>query len=341
MKLGRFPFASAVNFHMAKRYGIISEITYGEEERKLKMLARVFEELKTQKRVDTTDPRHIGRKEIQALLAWMKKNELDPTTQASYLKYLKNLLKTFRNHVIEDMKIDGVRFPKPSKKPIRVIAEDDLDTIFQTLNKMPDWRGTVARGMLALYFATGARPKEGRKVLLKDLDLDTGKVLIRHPKGEGSWASAEEVDILRWDVVPFIERYLKERKIWIKENGLDEAKVPELFPSIRFGKHHGFYSPQGFNSIKCKVEDLSGVKFMTKDFRSTLTTITCKNDRGRINAMSAQLRHGNITTTQRFYERIERGVAGRQLKDVYKERPIVIDHDAPLIEKKYEPSGYA
>lgn len=33
----------------------------------------------------------------------MKKRKLDPTTQASYLKYLKNLLKTFRNHVIEDM----------------------------------------------------------------------------------------------------------------------------------------------------------------------------------------------------------------------------------------------
>lgn len=195
--------------------------------------------------------------------------------------------------------------------------------------------------MLSLYFATGVRPKEGRKVLLEDLDLKAGRVMIRHPKGEGSWASAEEVDILRPDVVPFIERYLRERQAWIIKNGLDEAKVPELFPSIRFGKHHGFYSEQGFNAIKGKVEDLSGVKFKTKDFRSTLTTMTCRNDRGRLFAMSAQLRHESPDTTQRYYESIERGVAGRQLKDVYKERPIVIAPENPVIEKKYEPSGYS
>jgi len=56
--------------------------------------------------------------------------------------------------------------------------------------------------------------------------------------------------------------------------------------------------------------------------------------------MSAQLRHGSPDTTQSFYENIERGVAGRQLKDVYKERPIVIEPENPVIEKN-EPSGYA
>lgn len=206
---------------------------------------------------------------------------------------------------------------------------------------MSGWRGSVVRGMLSLYFATGVRPKEGRLVLLKDLDLEAGKVLIRHPKGEGSWASTVEIDILWPDVVPFIERYLRERKEWIKENGLTEAAVPELFPSVRFGKHHGFYAEQGFNAIKGKVEDLSGVKFKIKDFRSTLTTTTIRGDRSRLNAMSAQLRHDNISTTQRFYEGIERGVAGRQLKGAWKERPVATYHETPVIDKKFPPSGYA
>ncbi len=116
--------------------------------------------------------------------------------------------------------------------------------------------------------------------------------------------------------------------------------MPELFPSIRFGKHHGFYTEQGFNAIKGKAEDLSGVKFKTKDFRSTLTATTIRGDRSRLNAMSAQLRHDNISTTQRFYEGIERGVAGRQLKDAWKERPLAIMHDTPLIKKKFEMTGY-
>lgn len=357
LKLGRYPFAAGVRHHMEKRYGIISEKTYIEEERKLKMLAKVFEELKVEAdlkdrqrlkahpedriRPFTTDPRHMGLREVQAFLAWMKRKGLDPTTQNSYLKYLKNLFKTFRNHILEEMKLEGVRFPTPPKKPVRVIAEDDLDLIFQTADKMQGWRGSMARGMLALYFATGMRPKEGRLMLLKDLDLDRGKVLIRHPKGEGSWASAEEVDILRPDVLPFLERYLRERSEWIKEKGLTEAQVPELFPSIQSGKPDHFYTEQGFNAIKSKVERLSGVKFRTKDMRSTLTTSIVRGDRSRLNAMSAQLRHDNIATTQRYYEGIERGAAGRQLRDAWKERPIAIERDTPVIEKKYEPSGYA
>jgi integrase len=355
LRLGRYPFAAAVKHHMQKRYGILSERSYEEEERKLRMIAVVFEELKVEAdRRDedtkakgeavlppfTTDPRRLDRREIQSFLGWMKKRGLDPTTQASYLKYLKNILRTYRNTVIEDLKLDGVRLPKPSRKAIRVIDYDDLDTIFRTLDKMGGWRGSVARGMISLYFATGVRPKEGRLVLLKDLDLKARRVLIRHPKGEGSWASAEEVDILRWDVAPFIERYLRERREWIKENGLEEAKVTELFPSIRFGKHHGLYSEQGFNSIKGKVEDLSGVDFRLKDFRSTLTTTVVRGDRSRLNAMSAQLRHDNIVTTQRFYEGIERGAAGRQLRDVYKERPIALDLNDPVIDKKFPPAGY-
>lgn len=66
--------------------------------------------------------------------------------------------------------------------------------------------------------------------------------------------------------------------------------------------------------IKKEVEELSGVKFKLKDFRSTLTSITVNEDISRILAMSAQRRHTNVATTQRSYLRIKQGVAGKQLK---------------------------
>lgn len=341
LKLGRFPFAAAIETHMKKRYGILSETTYKEEERKLRMLAKVFEDLKREGRIDTTDPRHMRRKEIQEFLAWMKRQGLDPTAQDKYLKFLKVFLRSFRNRVIEDMKADGIKFPKPTKKPIRVIDEGDLDTIFQSIGNMPAWRGSVARGMLAIYFATGVRPKELRLALLDDLDLGKMKFLVRHPKGEGSWASQEKVDLIRPDVVPYIERYLRERKEWIRTNGLKESEVKQLFPSIRFGKNKGFYTANGFQQIKSQVQRISGVEFKLKDFRSTLTSMTVNGDMGRLNAMSAQLRHDKIETTQRAYYRMLEGVAGRQLKDAWKERPIAIVHETPLIEKRFETSGYA
>ncbi len=46
---------------------------------------------------------------------------------------------------------------------------------------------------------------------LEDLDLKRGTLFNRHPKVEGSWASAVAVDIIREDMLPFVRRYLTER----------------------------------------------------------------------------------------------------------------------------------
>ncbi len=146
----------------------------------------------------------MGRREIQAFMAWMKRSHIDPVIQAKYMSHLAPFLKTYKNFILEEMKADGIRLPKPNKKPIRVIAEDDLKRIFESLAAMPGWHGSVARGIIALYFAIGVRPKELREAHLEELDLGRGTFFIRHPKGEGSWASPSTVDIIREDTLPLI-----------------------------------------------------------------------------------------------------------------------------------------
>lgn len=337
LRLGRKPFSGAIPHYLERRIGVIAESTFREEERKLRYLSEVFEELKMEGRIKTTDPRHIGRREIQEFLYWMKRRGLDPTAQAKYIQYLNNFLKAFRNMIIEEMKTDGVRFPKPLKKPIRTISREDLRRIFQTVDRMEGWHGSVARGTTALYFATGVRPKELRLAHCDDLDLKRRTFYVRHPKGEGSWASPEEVFIIREDVIPFIERYLNEREEYLKQKGAGKA-IP-LFPNLHGGKD-GFYSANAFNSIKRKVEEESGVKFRLKDFRPTLATVTVAGDLSRLPAVSVQLRHAKIETTQKFYADIERGQAGRELRDVWKENPIIV-HENPVIHEKFDRTGYA
>jgi len=61
-----------------------------------------------------------------------------------------NLLETFKNHIIQEMKSDGVKFPRAGKKPIRTIDEQGLDQIFSTISRMDGWQGSMARGMIAL-----------------------------------------------------------------------------------------------------------------------------------------------------------------------------------------------
>lgn len=56
--------------------------------------------------------------------------------------------------------------------------------------------------------------------------------------------------------------------------------------------------------------------------------------------MSAQLRHASVTTTQRSYYAMEQGVAGRQLRNAWKEHPFKVLKN-PVIDGKFDNTGYA
>ena len=68
-----------------------------------------------------------------------------PSAQQNYLKLVNNLLKANKNFIIEEMKAEGVRFPKGGDRAIRVIDEADLDKILATIDTMEGWRGSMAR----------------------------------------------------------------------------------------------------------------------------------------------------------------------------------------------------
>ena len=222
-------------------------------------------------------------------------------------------------------------------KRIRTLTVEDLKTIFVSLDTMPGWRGSLARGMCALYFATGVRPSELRRAELADLKLEKMQLYIRHPKGEGSWGIPEDVEIIREDMLPMIVRYLKEREAYLNKNGA--SKVKPLFPCLNRNSKDGFYSAQGFGRIKEKVVEVSGVDFRLKDFRSTLTSLTVNGDMSLLPAMSAQLRHSNMATTQKHYAAIEQGAAGRMLRSAWRNTPImdintVIKKNSDLLDAK-------
>lgn len=179
---------------------------------------------------------------------------------------------------------------------------------------------------------------ELRLARLQDLDLKKQTLMIRHPKGEGSWASQAEFDLIRPDMLPTIERYLGERQQHVEEAGLLQADA--LFPNLHYQEGDGFYSANAFKKIKKQVEEISGVEFKIKDFRPTLTPITVNGDMSLLPAMSAQLRHANLATTQRSYYAMQQGVAGRQLRESWRDS-IVVPAQKPVIEKKWDQSGYS
>jgi integrase/recombinase XerD len=348
LRLGRYPFAAAIGPYLEARFGVASKSTYDGERGKLTYLAGVFEQLKGLGLVTTTDPRHLTRKDIQGFLYWMKNPDIiernprdkgkpiKPVTQETYIRYLRGFLRFYRNFVLEEMKLEGVKFPRPTKKPVKIIPTDDVKRLFAALPSLTGWRGTVGKGMCSICLATGIRPKEIRKAHIEDLNIEARTFYVRHPKGEGSWAEPTTVALIREDLLPVMRQFLAERGRYLKENGIEEATP--LFPNLTKGPN-GFYSQQGFNAIKQAIEEKTGVEFLIKEFRPTLCSMTVNNDLSKLPAMSIQLRHSTVATTQKSYLLIEQGRAGNQLHDSWKDNPI-IEQQKPLIEKKWDMSGY-
>src|SRR5512136_988171 len=64
LKLGRYPFAAAAKRYMERRYGTVARTTFEEEGRKYAMLGRMFEALREEGKVISTDPRHLKRQDV-------------------------------------------------------------------------------------------------------------------------------------------------------------------------------------------------------------------------------------------------------------------------------------
>ena len=312
MRLGRFPLAGGIMpYAESKRGQWNPDTTLPEEMRKLRQIAGEFEDLHREGKIPSTDPRKLEWPHIQIWIETIRR--LDPDVQAAQILRLNGMLKFFENYCIQYQLDRSYRLPRTAHRTIRVIEEEDLDDIFEAVERIPGWCGSVARGMVAIYFATGVRPSELRTCHIQDLDLRKERLFVRHPKGEGNWASPEWVDLIRGDVMPMVRRYVDERAAFLASEG--RSKGIELFPK-QVGS--GFYSANRFRMIKQKIVKEAGVDFMLKDFRPTLTSMTVNEDPSLLPEMSWQLRHASYATTERFYTRIKRSRAGRKLKEMWK-----------------------
>lgn len=337
MRLGCKPFIAAVNLYLKNREGLISPSTYKEENKKLRYIGGIFQELKEGGKVGTTDPRYICRTDIQAFFGRMREKGLDPSTQKKYVQLLNGLMKFCDNFTIEKMRTDGVKMPKEGEKAIVALTVDQSEGLLDALSVPSEWNEAVMLGAVALGLSTGCRPSELRLAEINDLDLRRGRFFVRHPKGEGSWASPQWVQLVRDDLVPHLETFLKERTRRLEEMGKTQNKY--LFPCTGGHNETGYYSMSNFNRMKREIEEKTGIEFRIKDLRPTLASQTVDMNPSLLNAVSSQLRHSNVKTTQKYYASIKEGRAGEELREAWNSRN-AIPPKTPLLAKDFPPAGY-
>ncbi len=327
LHLGRYPFSGGIRYYEAKRSTKYSRSTMEENVRKLRYFARVFEEMKSNGLVRTTDPRTIDSYDVEAFLDWMKENRLEMSTKIKYSNVLESYLVTFGNHVVGDMKktADWPLF-RDEEKEIFSLEKEEVQKIFDALDNYEpttikkEWHRIIMSGMLSLLFGAATRPKEVFEAEKKHLKLEEGNnaFYVEHPKGEDSWGRREWIPIIRGDMVERLKYFLVERAQFIKAYQCPDSQY--LFFNPNTGRP---YTGKAIRKMKAEVEKISGVKFKLKDFRATYVTLTAENDMDRLKNVSVQLRHKSVKTTEGYYLRLKRMKAQKKIANVWEETAII------------------
>lgn len=306
--MARTTIPSAVRAYLDAMRPYLSDGTLVRKARNLRTIAR---DLKA-----SMAPSQIGEREVEALLLAWRSRGLDTATQAKYLIDLDGFLAWNGNATITNLrKNKHVRLPKPVSKPIRILDAADIERLRVAAESLDGWPGDVARFVVAFLPASGLRRKELRLAMLKDLDLEKGRILVAHPKGEGSWAAPDYGPVPVF-VRPAVEDFLVARRTY-----LDGHECECLVPYRRVSGEIGPWSDPMFGRLKAELAQRSGVVFSLKTFRATFAQ-NAKDRGASIEAVSRAIRHASTHTTEAFYARIRADDAFAEIERAFA-RPIL------------------
>lgn len=319
LKMGSKPFRYGIKIYQERKSPYLSPTTVSENVRKLNQFASIFEGFVSAGKSASADPRHIGEREIELFLGYMRSRNLSATTRRSYIKILRGFLLVFRNNIIDEMKANGKMDValKGDVPAIEFMSLDQLQRVFDAADEIPGYEGTMIRGFIALIFGIAGRPKEIIEARMEDLNLEEESFYVRHPKGEGSCGSRQWIPIIRKDMIPRIRTFLDERERALKAIG---AMSPYLFFNPLSNVPYGLKTMRMWKGL---IEARVGFRFKLKSFRSSYATITYSFGGPEIkDAISKQMRHASTKTTEAYYIAYEMEEAKAKLKEEWKKSEI-------------------
>jgi integrase/recombinase XerD len=327
----RDPFLTAARCYLDDLRPYWQPLTVEQRRRDLKVIAHDLWTLRKESKIANVRPSVLNEDDIGALLLYWRTRPsrggpnlgkpMDASTQAHLFGVLRKFLRWCGNPVIARIEARGHgRFPKAIEKPIDVLSMEQLEQLRKTANAFEGWAGSVASFLVAFCPATGLRPKEIRLARLKDLDVSRWRILVAHPKGEGSWAAPDYAPVLPMGRQVALD-FLTEREAYLKAETCDA-----LIPYHRVGGEVGPWSGAMLRKLKGEIEEKSGIRFHLKTFRATFAQ-TAKDAGVSIEAVGRAMRHKTTKTTERFYARI-------RADDAFREFDLAFESDVIAVRQK-------
>ena len=323
--MGRFPFIEEHRSYIMGVRGFYSEGTLTRITRNLNTIHRDLQCLREQGEhgnISTTNPAKLTERDISELLhLWRTRltrsgKPMLPSTQAKYLSDLEGLLNWHSNGVIEQMRLKKFNLPVAVTGPIEVKNVSEIDALRAAAERIPGWKGSTARLLVALILGSGMRRKEFRLARRQNTDIERWRVLVSNPKGEGAWASEDYAPILPSARQPLLD-FLEERKAFLKECGQDHEA---LVPYRRRDGQLDFWSDAMIGKLKGEIQRLSGVTFKLCAGNHNLRATFGQSLRDKgvgIESVSKAMRHRTTKTTETYYTRIRTDRAFQEIEEAF------------------------
>lgn len=334
--IGRYPLRETIGRYMRSVGAYLAETTSAERARKLRAIARRYEELCKADPALEKDPAKWTEKEVTAILVDMRKRGLSLGTQKKNLGHVNAVLRFVGNGVLSKMRAQMPHaLPRGQYVKGPSLSEGEVEQILSSLEGFRGWRGEVARFVIAAYAYTGLRMSELRRAKFEDVDERTWTLRVRHPKGEGSYGEFRTVPI-PGPLRPYLARFLRARERMLAGKGL--LSVEPLIPKER-GDPNSYYSANAFEAISSRARQVSGVDF---DFRALRRTYgqNLLNRGVQLQSVSLMLGHSSTLTTEKYYCRQDASSARLEVLRAFEETSRGRIVNPPLIEEKSELTGY-
>ncbi len=315
--MARTSWPSAVRAYLNAMQPYLAEGTLARKRKNLRTVHEDLRALEAEGAIRVRAPAVLSEREVDALLLlWRNRPSrngglLELSTRAKYLSDLEDFLAWCGNPVIPVMRRSRhVHFPRRVSSPIRILDGEELSRLRTAAEGIEGWPGAVARLLVALLPASGLRPKEIRLARIKDLELGKGRILVAHPKGEGSWAAPDYAPVPP-AARPAVEDFLAEREAY-----LAGAECAWLVPYRRVSGEIGPWSEAMLRKLKAELAQGSGVVFSLRTFRPTFAQ-NAKDQGASIEAVSRALRHTSTRTTEAYYARIRADDAFHEIERAF------------------------
>lgn len=294
------PFRTFAERHLAEIAPFRSVETVREKGRKLRQLERIVDELYARGQIPSRNPKRFDAATIAALLKWFEAHGWALTYRTQFLNHLNGLLRHVGNAAIDSLRQRGLLNLDPGPQPIVPKDEAWLRDALHKLEPLEGWTAEVVRFAIQAYIGTGLRPKELRLAKLADLDTQTWWMRVSVPKGLGRWASGGDRILVTDDVRPAFLDFLDRRERHLRSLGLDPNAVEPLVPNVD-GR---YYTGSGWSRARYIIFRKAGIvgdyRILRPSFAKDLKSMGVG-----IESVSRMLRHTSVTTTEKFYARME------------------------------------